>query len=146
MQAITRLVIPSDRDSWTALWRDYLAFYGAERPADVYDSTWARICDPEQAMFSALSFRDGRAVGLVNFLYHKSFWDVQDRIYLNDLYVAPDARGAGIGEALVDLVSTHARENDAAQVYWLTAKDNTTARRLYDRIGTLTPFIKYTCP
>jgi hypothetical protein len=132
MQIEIRAVKAGDHDQWSALWRAYLEFYKTELPPEVYAASWQRILDPDTQMHSALAFQGDMAIGLVNFLYHKTFWDTRDRCYLNDLYVSADARG-----------STHAAGCGAGEVYWLTAKDNMTARRLYDRVATLTPFIKY---
>ncbi len=146
MQIETKLVVTSDYSKWAALWQKYLEFYGSTRPDDVYRETWSRIIDPSQKMHSALAFGDGRAVGLVNFLYHSTFWDIEDRCYLNDLYVDPDIRGSGIGAKLIALARTHANSQGVGHLYWLTAQDNAPARRLYDKVATKTPFIKYACP
>ena len=134
-----------DRTAWAALWRDYLHFYGTSRGDDVFDWTWDRIVTGDADMHGRLAFQGPRAVGLVHFLYHRSFWGPQARCYLNDLFVLPEARGSGIAAALIREVQGHAAARGAAQVYWLTAEDNATARRLYDRVATKTPFIKYMC-
>jgi hypothetical protein len=44
---------------------------------------------------------------------------------------------------LIEAVYRAADKVGADQVYWLTAHSNATARKLYDRVGQLTPFIKY---
>ncbi|MDD9921010.1 MAG: GNAT family N-acetyltransferase, partial [Boseongicola sp.] len=58
----------------------------------------------------------------------------------------PDVRGQGIGRALIEAVYSAADDAGAPAVYWLTQDFNAEARKLYDRIGTLTPFIKYARP
>lgn len=143
MQIEVRTVSAGDHSDWVALWRDYLRFYKTELPPEVYAASWQRILDPDTRMHSALAHRGGTAVGLVNFLYHKTFWDTRDKCYLNDLFVLPEARGTGAAEALIRHVGAHAAECGAGEVYWLTASDNLTARKLYDRVASLTPFIKY---
>jgi ribosomal protein S18 acetylase RimI-like enzyme len=57
--------------------------------------------------------------------------------------VAPAARQAGVGRALIEGVYRAADASAADCVYWLTAESNAAARRLYDKIGKLTPFIEY---
>ncbi len=52
-------------------------------------------------------------------------------------------RGKGIGRALIEAVYAAADKAGCPKVYWLTQDFNTAGRQLYDRIGTLTPFIKY---
>ena len=49
----------------------------------------------------------------------------------------------GAGRGLIEAVYAAADARGADQVYWLTQADNETARRLYDRVARLTPFIKY---
>ena len=134
---------PEHKEDWSSLFRDYLTFYKTEKPDEVFEANWTRILDPNVPMFSVIAWEDGQAVGLANYLYHDSFWDIEKRCYLNDLIVLPQARGKGIGEALIAYVHNAARTSGAAQLYWTTAHENVIARKLYDRVGELTPFIKY---
>ena len=62
---------------------------------------------------------------------------------MQDLYVDPAARGTGAGRALIEAVYAAADANGTPSVYWMTQDFNTAARLLYDRIASLTPFIKY---
>jgi ribosomal protein S18 acetylase RimI-like enzyme len=79
----------------------------------------------------------------VHYLFHPITWSIAERCYLEDLFVSPSARGAGAGRALIEAVYRSADAAGADQVYWLTAASNEAARRLYDRVGRATPFIKY---
>ena len=63
--------------------------------------------------------------------------------YLEDLFVAPDVRGGGVGSALIAQVRTAATDAGAHKVYWLTQSGNATARRLYDSLATDTGFVHY---
>ena len=76
-------------------------------------------------------------------LFHRHGWKLRDVCYLQDLWVEPQFRGHGVGAALVRGVYAAADTAGAPDVYWLTAEDNAPARRLYDQVGRLTPFIKY---
>lgn len=138
-----RLAEPTDKSEWFRLWKAYLDFYKAERSDDVFDTSWTRILDSNWPMYSYLAHLDGKTIGLSNFLYHDSFWEADKRCYLNDLYVDPDVRGSGAGAALIEATYSHAKSQNAAQLYWTTAHDNKVARGLYDKLATLTPFIKY---
>ena len=64
--------------------------------------------------------------------------------YLQDLFVDPAYRGAGVGRALIKAVYHAADANHTPSVYWLTQDINHTARQLYDRVATVTLFLKYT--
>ena len=134
----------SDEADWRRLWRDYLAFYKTEVPEEVYQTYFARLLGDDPQDFSGLVAElDGRLVGLTHFLFHRHGWKIENTCYLQDLYADPDVRGTGIGRALIEAVYAAADAEGAPSVYWLTQDFNTEARKLYDRIGTLTPFIKY---
>jgi GNAT superfamily N-acetyltransferase len=132
-----------DFDAWLALWRGYQAFYSVNIAAGVTQETWRRLMDPAEAMFSGLAFQDETAVGMVNFLTHRSTWTTGDYCYLQDLFVAPQARGLGIGRALIEHVYAYAASAGCARVYWLTHERNATARRLYDQVAEWPGLIQY---
>ena len=116
-------------------------------PAAVYDSTFSRLLGDDPRDFNGMVAEcDGRIIGLVHYLFHRHGWKVEDVCYLQDLYALPEMRGMGVGRALIEAVYAAADRQGAPQVYWLTQTFNDTARRLYDRIGVATPFIKYQRP
>lgn len=134
----------SDRPEWDGLWAAYLEFYGTARPKEIFDSTFARLIGHDPQDFSAIvAERAGRLVGLTHFLFHRHCWRVENVCYLQDLYADPSVRGQGIGRRLIEAVYKAADAAGSPSVYWLTQDSNTEARKLYDRIGTLSPFIKY---
>lgn len=140
-----RPLTAADREAWMPLWRAYQEFYAVDLSAAT-DATFARLTDPAEAMFGALAWDGETAVGLVHFLAHRSTWSAADVCYLQDLYVAPDGRGGGVGGALIDFVYAEADRHGWAEVYWLTHETNATARRLYDRIAERTGFLHYMRP
>jgi GNAT superfamily N-acetyltransferase len=138
-----RPVSTADHAAWLPLWQGYLDFYQAEIAAEVSAITWQRFLDPVEPMHAALAWQDGRAVGLVHFIYHRSCWTVGDYCYLQDLFVAAGQRGGGIGRLLIEHVYAQARAADASRVHWLTQESNSNARQLYDRIADRSGFIQY---
>ena len=121
-----------------------MAFYETELPDEDYDTTFERLCDPDKTdQCGFLAVLDGGPVGLVHFIYHAHNWKREPVSYLLDLFAAPEARGTGVGRKLIEAVYDAADAAGAPTVYWLTQDFNATARHLYDRIGVLTPFIKY---
>lgn len=139
-----RPLTPDDRPEWSTLWRDYLAFYDTVLGPEVHDAHFARLLSDDPHEFHGrLAFLDGKAAGLVHYLFHRHGWKIENVVYLQDLYVAPGHRGHGIGEALIRTVYDAADAAGCPTVYWLTQDQNHAARRLYDRIADVTPFIKY---
>ena len=126
----------ADRRDWAPLWAGYLTFYEHELSEEQTDLTFARILDPDYPMFGAIA-RDetGRAIGIVHWLTHASTWSDAPYTYLEDLFVAPDVRRSGAGRALIDHVLEWTRNQGLPKVYWQTARDNATARSLYDTIA-----------
>ncbi|WP_299207054.1 GNAT family N-acetyltransferase [uncultured Tateyamaria sp.] len=139
-----RPLILSDRPAWGDLWTAYLAFYETTRQQDIYDTYFERLLGDDPQDYNCLVAElDGKLVGLTHFLFHRHGWKVENVCYLQDLYADPTVRGRGIGRALIEGVYAAADAAGAPSVYWLTQDVNTEARQLYDRIGTLSPFIKY---
>lgn len=134
----------ADRADWSALWRDYLAFYGTERSQAVFDTTFARYTDPaRQDMLAWIAVQKGSGVGLAHVIVHAHGWQEAPVTYLQDLYTDPSVRGRGVGHALIEAVYADADRAGRPGVYWLTQTGNATARRLYDRVAVATDFMKY---
>ena len=96
----------------------------------------ALIADPEREGVQLIARTDaGEAIGFATI-----FWSwattIADRIgVMNDLFVAPSARGTGAAEALIRACVDECRGHSAAELTWQTARDNLRAQRVYDRVG-----------
>jgi len=144
MTFIVRPPAADDREQWLGLWQGYLDFYESDVPASVTNLTWNRLLDPEAPIHGlCAATTDGRILGIVHYLFHPVTWAAGPRCYLEDLFTSADARGRGVGRALIEAVYAAADARGADQVYWLTQEFNATARRLYDQVATATQFIKY---
>ena len=141
---VIRPLTATDEPDWRRLWRLYLAFYETDLPETTYASTFARLISAAKDEYQGvLALQGGTPVGLAHYLFHRTCWGVEDTCYLQDLYADASVRGKGVGRALIEAVYQAADRHGAASVYWMTQDFNTTARRLYDRIGVQTPFIEY---
>jgi GNAT superfamily N-acetyltransferase len=142
-----RPLAPGDYAAWRPLFDGYNAFYGREGPTalaeEIYRVTWDRFFDPAEPVHALVAERDGRVVGLVHYLFHRSTTAVELTCYLQDLYTSAEARGAGVGKALIEAVYARAAEAGSTRVYWLTHETNATARRLYDHVAENSGFIVY---
>ena len=146
--ATIRPLARADEPQWRDLWTAYLAFYETTRPEPVYQAYFERLLgdDPQDYCGLVAEADDGRLVGLTHYLFHRHGWSIENTCYLQDLYAAPDVRGQGVGRRLIEAVYAAADAAGVPGVYWLTQDFNAEARALYDRVGKLTPFIKYARP
>jgi len=138
-----RPVTPTDHAAWLPLWQGYLDFYQTALPAETSALTWQRFLDPDEPTHAALAWRDGQALGLVQWIFHRSNWLVEHSCYLQDLFVSPELRGSGIGRRLIEHVYAQARAAGAARVHWLTHESNSAAMQLYERIAERSGFVQY---
>ena len=133
-----------ERADWEPLWRGYLDFY----------KTIGAAADLRHHLGAAARSRMSRCgflahtstasfCGIVHYLYHRSCWTVGDYCYLQDLFVAQDARKLGLGRALIEAVYREAKAAGASRVHWLTHETNATARALYDTLADRPGFIQY---
>lgn len=142
-RVVIRPVGADERDAWEPLWNGYLTFYEATLKPGVTDTTWSRLQDPAEPMYLLGAYLDGRLVGIVHYLYHRSCWTAGDYCYLQDLFVEQGLRGGGAGRKLITAVEQEARKAGASRVYWLTREENTAARGLYDQVAERSGFIQY---
>lgn len=138
---------PNDRNAWNELWQGYLTFYKQNLSAEVTETSWNRLVNQQEGFKAIVAVdEDGQLQGLCHFIYHYATWSVGPRCYLEDLFVSVNVRGKGIGKSLIEAVYADAEATGASKVYWHTNEDNARARRLYDYVGVLTPYVKYEGP
>lgn len=131
---------------WARLWEQYLAFYETQKSSDIFDLTFSRLIKENEECEGYIAFVDGKAAGIVHCIFHLHLWQEERICYLQDLFVDEDYRNCGVARKLIEQVYACADEKNAKNVYWMTQSFNTTARKLYDKIGVETPFIKYARP
>lgn len=138
-----RAVTADDHAAWLPLWQGYQRFYATEIPEATSAQTWQRFLDADEPMHAALAWQDDRAMGMVQWIFHRSCWTAGDYCYLQDLFVDAGVRGGGTGRALIEHVYAQARLAGASRVHWLTHESNTNAMQLYDRIAERPGLVQY---
>jgi GNAT superfamily N-acetyltransferase len=145
-----RALFPDDYEQWLPLWNGYNAFYGRSGETalapDITRSTWARFFDGYEPVYARVAEHEGRLLGLTHYLLHRSTTSIGPICYLQDLFTDEEARGKGVGRALIEAVYEHARRLGSSRVYWLTHTTNTTARQLYDKVAENSGFMVYRKP
>ena len=133
-----------DFQAWKHLWHAYLEFYETTVEDIVYETSFDRIrSDQNLSQNGLVAEQDGVLTGLAHYIFHPHNWKIEDVCYLQDLYVASEFRGCGVGRTLIEAVYAASDAHDISSVYWLTQDFNKPARRLYDYVGSVTSFIKY---
>lgn len=132
-----------DLADWMVLWDGYCAFYQVDIAVDITTTTWARILDPMNMLTCRLAIVGGNLVGFAHHHTHLTTWDRRPTCYLEDLFTAPSARGFGVARALLDDLVALGKARDWASIYWITAEDNATARKIYDDYAQRDAFVRY---
>jgi len=78
---------------------------------------------------------DGETVGFALFFHNFSTFLAQPGIYLEDLFVEPQHRGAGVGRALLERLASIAVERDCGRLEWAVLDWNKDAIGFYERLG-----------
>ncbi len=126
---------PGDVEALLPLMRGYCDFYEVSPPdSGLRELARTVIADPgEGSLFVAE--REGELIGFAVMGIKWASTRGARAGHLEDLFVAPEARGAGVAEALIERCAERCRELGAAALGWITATDNQRAQRVYDRVG-----------
>jgi ribosomal protein S18 acetylase RimI-like enzyme len=144
MTVTVRPVQDNEFFTWLDLYAGYGDFY--ERPMTDEKAllVWSWISDPGNELEAYFAVdEEGLPIGLAHVREFARPLDGSKGLYLDDLFVAPGARGSGAGSALLDALRAAAKDRGLSVVRWITAKDNATARRLYDRFAQKTSWVTY---
>lgn len=142
VETIIRPLTEGDFPGWEPLWRGYLHFYREELDDEVTKTTFSRLV-AEEDCFGLIGLQQGRPGGLVNCIMHASTWTIGPVCYLEDLFVADEARGTGLSRQLIEAAEQAAVRRGAVKLYWHTQAFNGRARSLYDQIAHLQSMVVY---
>lgn len=140
---IIRAITPSDHDQWQSLWQAYLDFYSVNLEDSITQNVWERIHNPSDPLRCFVAVEGERVIGFTHYFFHGTTWHPTSYCYLEDLFVDATIRSKGAGRALIMAVKEAAQKEGAAKLYWHTDGQNKTAQALYNKVATLTDFIRY---
>jgi ribosomal protein S18 acetylase RimI-like enzyme len=144
MSITTRPLAEGDFFAWLGLYEGYASFYETTLTDEKAVLIWSWLIDPKHEENGLLALDDdGTLVGLVHYREFPRPLEGDHGLYIDDLFVTDAARDHGAGTALIEAVRTIAEERKYGVVQWITADDNDTAKKLYDEVGTRTPWVTY---
>jgi GNAT superfamily N-acetyltransferase len=144
MTLTIRRIKPTDEQRWRELWDAYTRFYEREPHEPLTRHTWARIMDPACPMHAIVAEREaGDVIGIANYIIHESTSMLKPVCYLQDLFVDPGSRAAGVGRHLIDWLVAEMKTQGWSRLYWHTKENNYRARGLYDKYTPHSGFLRY---
>jgi len=117
--------------------RSYQEFYKINNISDSKNKTCFEQFNEESPRGCQFIYRENDqivAFATVYFSYASSI--VSKVAILNDVFTLSDFRGKGIARKLIEHCWLYAKSNDAARLQWVTAPENSAAKRLYDSMNT----------
>jgi len=126
---------PNDVADLMPMLRAYCDFYRVAPSDERLRALVSALIDNPADGLQLIARSDGTPVGFATIYWTWQTLDAARVGVLNDLYVTREARGAGVGRALIERCRAHCRDRGAEKLVWETAPDNVTAQRLYDGIG-----------
>ena len=142
-----RPITDSDRLAWSDLYAAYADFYRTAQTQQMRDTVWSWLMDEHHGVNGLIAIdASGNTVGLAHYRPFARPLAASTGGYLDDLFVAPSARGQEIGRQLIAALVDVAKQKQWTVLRWITAEDNYRARGAYDRIATRTPWITYDIP
>ena len=126
--------------------RAYCDFYEvAPSDADLERLALALIADPDREGVQLIAHAEGgEPLGFATVYWTWQTLNAARAGVMNDLFVVPEARGQGVGRALIEECRRRAGEHGAPELVWETAPDNETSQRLYDSLeADKSPWIYY---
>lgn len=135
---------PEHHAAWEALYAGYAEFYGVAQTPAMRDTVWGWLMSEAHEVegLGALD-ADGRLVGITHFRPFARPLAASTGGFLDDIFVAPEARGSGAADALIQAVAAEGRARGWSVVRWITAESNSRARKVYDRLAIETPWVTY---
>jgi GNAT superfamily N-acetyltransferase len=95
----------------------------------------AALFGPHPAAEALLAWVDDEPVGFALFFHNFSTWTGKRGLFLEDLYVRPQARGHGVGRALMAVLARLAADRECHRLEWIVLDWNAPARAFYLAIG-----------
>ena len=131
-------IIPLEKthyDEWLALYKGYAEHYQVELTQDGVAQTWEWLHSDTSAVTGLVAVLDGKLVGLAHYRAMPSPLRGAEVGFLDDMFVSTAARGAKVGEKILNRLAVICTENGWPIMRWITRDNNYRARTLYDHVA-----------
>ena len=134
---VVRAVSEEDRASWRALYRGYRDFYKAPHSDEAIDTVWSWLHDEGHETRGLVALVDGVPLGLAHYRTFARPLSASHGLFLDDLFTSADARGRGVGSALLIAAERwlSVRRPDIATVVAEVLAGNVASQRLFAGCG-----------
>jgi ribosomal protein S18 acetylase RimI-like enzyme len=141
-------VTPATFEQVLPLIADYQRFYEATPDEARNRAHFGRLLEDHNLGIQFVALGDaGQVLGFATIYFPLGSVSARVNCLMNDLYTIPEARGQGVGRALILHCLAYAREQGFESIYWQTAQSNARAQRLYDSLPTRrSAWYTYTLP
>ena len=144
MSVTVRAVAAADHSDWARLYAGYAEFYKLAQTDAMRATVWGWLLDPACEVEGLVAIdAAARVIGIAHLRGFRRPLTASIGGYLDDLFVAPDARGSGAAQALIAGCEAFGRARGWSVIRWITAADNARARAVYDRVAVATPWVTY---
>jgi ribosomal protein S18 acetylase RimI-like enzyme len=132
-----------DREAFLAMWRAFIATAPNE-PGNprIGEVNFERVMSGGP-LRGIVACRDGQPLGFALFLAFPFTWARGDVCYLQDIFVAGEARGQGLARAMIAHLVALGEANGWFKIFWMIPPENATAQRLYDKVAKRMDYIRY---
>ncbi len=136
LHALIRVVQPDDLNALVELCAAHAAYERAPYdPANKAPRLAADLFATRPKLYGLVVEQEGSLVGYATYMRQYATWDAADYIYLDCLYLKPEARGMGLGRQLMQRIQQEGRKLGCTLIQWQTPDFNTRAIQFYTRLG-----------
>jgi GNAT superfamily N-acetyltransferase len=131
-----RPAVPADAPLIHAFIRELAEYEKLLHEVEASQSDIAAVLfGPAPRAFCDIAEADGQPIGFALWFYNLSTFAGRHGVYLEDLYVRPEARGLGAGKALLAGLARRCLDEGLARLEWAVLDWNAPSIAFYDRLG-----------
>lgn len=124
--------------------RMILDFATFQKTPEKVSITHEQMVEDKDVFKALIAKQDGKSIGFATYYFGYSSWSGK-LLYLDDLYIEEDQRGAGIGHLFMEELESIARKEGCKKMRWLVSKWNELAIGFYKKRGASIDSTEYTC-